>query len=64
MVKLKLKIITPERVLLESEVDSLSVPTQMGEITILPHLIQPLLRRFRGQTRERNSSARGRSRRG
>src|SRR3989338_5084417 len=37
--KLKLKIVTPERVLLESEVDSLSVPTQMGEITILPHHI-------------------------
>lgn len=39
MGKLKLKIITPERVLLESEVDSLSVPTQMGEITVLPNHI-------------------------
>ncbi len=39
MPKLKLKIITPERVLLEGEVDSLSCPTQMGEITILPHHI-------------------------
>jgi len=46
MVKLKLKIITPERVLLESEVDSLSVPTQMGEITILPHHI-PLVANLR-----------------
>ena len=34
--KLKLKIITPERVLLDSEIDSLSCHTQMGEITILP----------------------------
>lgn len=39
MPKLKLKIITPERVLLENEVDSLSCPTQMGEITILPNHI-------------------------
>ena len=36
MPKLKLKIVTPERVLLETEVDSLSCPTQMGEVTILP----------------------------
>ena len=39
MKKIRLKIITPERVLLESEVDSVSVPTQMGEITILPNHI-------------------------
>ena len=37
--KLKLKIVTPERVLLEGEVESVSLPTQMGEITILPNHI-------------------------
>ena len=37
--KLKFKIVTPERVLLESEIDSVSVPTQMGEITIMPNHI-------------------------
>ncbi len=37
--KLKLKIITPERVLLESEADSVNVPTQMGQITVLPYHI-------------------------
>ena len=36
MAKLKFKLITPERVLLDSEVDSVSCPTQMGEITVLP----------------------------
>jgi len=39
MTRLKLKLITPERVLLESEVDSVSCPTQMGQITILPNHI-------------------------
>jgi F-type H+-transporting ATPase subunit epsilon len=32
----KFKIVTPERVLLETEVDSVTLPTQMGEITVLP----------------------------
>ena len=36
MNKLKLKIVTPERVLLESEIDSVSCPTALGQITILP----------------------------
>src|SRR3989338_6967065 len=39
MPKQKIKTATPERVLLEAEVDSVSLPTQMGEITILPHHI-------------------------
>ena len=30
------KIVTPERVLLETETDSVTLPTQMGEITVLP----------------------------
>jgi F-type H+-transporting ATPase subunit epsilon len=36
MVKLKLKIITPRKIIKEEEVDSISVPTSDGEITILP----------------------------
>ncbi len=37
--KIKLKIVTPERLILEEEVDQVSVPTTEGEITILPHHI-------------------------
>src|SRR4051812_36398896 len=33
------KIVTPERVLLETEADSVSLPTPLGEITVLPHHI-------------------------
>ncbi len=36
---LKLKIVTPERILLETEVDSVSLPTELGEITVLPNHI-------------------------
>lgn len=36
---IKFKIATPERVMLDTEVDSLTLPTQMGEITILPNHI-------------------------
>lgn len=39
---IKLKIITPERVVLESEVQQITLPTQLGEITVLPNHI-PLL---------------------
>lgn len=42
MGKIKLKIATPEKVVLEREVDQVSLPTQMGEITILPKHV-PLL---------------------
>jgi F-type H+-transporting ATPase subunit epsilon len=34
--KIKLQIVTPERVLLQTEVDSLTCPTTTGQITILP----------------------------
>ena len=34
--QLKLKIVTPERLVLEELVDQVSVPTTQGEITILP----------------------------
>lgn len=40
--KLKFKIVTPERVILEQEIDQVTLPTQSGQITILPSHI-PLL---------------------
>ncbi len=40
--KLKLKIVTPERLILEEVVDSVSIPTTEGEITVLPDHI-PLI---------------------
>ncbi|MBI4049901.1 MAG: ATP synthase F1 subunit epsilon [Candidatus Doudnabacteria bacterium] len=36
---MKLKIATPERVIYEADVDAVSCPTEMGEITILPNHI-------------------------
>jgi F-type H+-transporting ATPase subunit epsilon len=42
MPKLKFQIVTPERTVLQEEVDSLTCPTQMGQITILPNHI-PLI---------------------
>lgn len=36
MAKLNLKLVTPEKVVFEEEVDSLTCPTTTGEITILP----------------------------
>lgn len=37
MSKLNLKIITPKKIALESEIKKITVPTAEGEITILPH---------------------------
>jgi F-type H+-transporting ATPase subunit epsilon len=37
MKQIKLKIVTPEKVLLEDEVSQVSVSTAMGQITILPN---------------------------
>ena len=34
--QLKLKIVTPERLILEETVDQVSLPTTLGEITVLP----------------------------
>lgn len=39
MNKIRFKIATPERVVYESEVDFVTCPTQMGEVTILPNHI-------------------------
>lgn len=36
MKKLHLSIVTPERIVYEDEVDSVSVMTDMGEVTVLP----------------------------
>src|SRR3989344_3750803 len=33
------KIVTPERVVFEARVTQVTLPTQMGEITVLPHHI-------------------------
>lgn len=37
--KIQLKIATPERLILEEEVDQVSLPTKKGEITVLPNHI-------------------------
>lgn len=42
MQTIKLKITTPERVVLEEEFESISLPTENGEITVLPKHISLL----------------------
>lgn len=42
MKQLKLKIITPEKLILEEMVDQVSLPTTLGEITVMPDHI-PLI---------------------
>lgn len=42
MKSIKLKITTPERVVLEKEFESVSLPTENGEITVLPKHISLL----------------------
>ncbi len=42
MKQIKLKIVTPERLVLEEIVDQVSIPTTLGEVTILPRHI-PLI---------------------
>ena len=39
---MKFKIVTPDGVIYEDEIESVSLPTQNGEITVLPHHI-PLI---------------------
>ena len=36
---MKFKIATPERIMLETDADSITLPTTSGEITVLPHHI-------------------------
>ena len=36
---IKFKIVTPEKVIYENEIEQISIPTMTGEITILPHHI-------------------------
>jgi F-type H+-transporting ATPase subunit epsilon len=40
--KIKFKIVTPERTVFENEIDQVTLPTQDGEITVLPNHI-PLI---------------------
>jgi len=40
--QMKFKIVTPDGVIYEDEIESVSLPTQNGEITVLPHHI-PLI---------------------
>ena len=35
--KIHFQIVTPEKVAYKDDVDSITLPTQMGEITVLPH---------------------------
>ena len=53
--KLKLKIVTPERVLFESDVASVTCPTTLGEITILPNHIPLASSLVPGEIRFRDS---------
>lgn len=43
---LSLKVVTPERIVYEDDVDSVSVMTEMGEVTILPNHV-PLVSNLR-----------------
>ncbi len=44
--KIKLKVITPEKLILEEDVDRVVVPTTQGEITVLPEHV-PLVAELR-----------------
>lgn len=46
MNKIKFKIVTPEKIVYENEIDQVTLPTQMGEITVLPNHV-PLLSALR-----------------
>ncbi|MBI5370208.1 ATP synthase F1 subunit epsilon [Candidatus Uhrbacteria bacterium] len=52
---LSLKIVTPERVVFEDTVDSVTATTQMGEITILPHHIPLVANLQAGELRVRSN---------
>jgi F-type H+-transporting ATPase subunit epsilon len=46
MTKISLNIVTPERIVYQDEVDSVSVMTEMGEVTVLPDHV-PLVANLR-----------------
>jgi F-type H+-transporting ATPase subunit epsilon len=48
---MKFKIATPERIMLETEVDSLTLPTTMGEITVLRNHIPLIAQLVAGEIR-------------
>ena len=50
------KIASPERVVFEEEVFSVSLPTEIGEITILPHHIPLISNVVAGEIVARNNS--------
>ncbi|MBI4049430.1 MAG: F0F1 ATP synthase subunit epsilon [Candidatus Doudnabacteria bacterium] len=52
---LKLKIVTPERVLLDEQVDQVTLPTQLGEITVLPNHIPLIANLVSGEVRYKTS---------
>lgn len=56
--KIKLKITTPERIVLEDEVGQVSIPTESGEITILPDHI-PLITTLRPGLAEAKTTENG-----
>ncbi|MBX4204636.1 MAG: ATP synthase F1 subunit epsilon [Candidatus Doudnabacteria bacterium] len=47
------KIVTPERILLETEVDSVTLPTRLGEITVLQNHIPLVASLVAGEVRYR-----------
>jgi F-type H+-transporting ATPase subunit epsilon len=49
------KIATPERVMLDVEVESLTLPTQMGEITVLPNHIPLVANLLAGEIKYRQA---------
>jgi F-type H+-transporting ATPase subunit epsilon len=49
------KIATPERVMLDTEIDSLTVPTQMGELTILANHVPLVANLQPGEIRYKKS---------
>lgn len=52
---MKFKIATPERIMLEIEVESLTLPTTLGEITILPHHIPLVANIVAGEIKYKSS---------
>jgi F-type H+-transporting ATPase subunit epsilon len=52
---MKFKIVTPERIVLETEAESLTLPTTLGEITILPHHIPLVSQLVAGEIKYKQS---------